>query len=155
MNLWRYCFAEVQATENCVLKLPTSDDTVNSLGFAYTEAGEQCTTTEFGRRVLLSFLSQSSQFQVLLHFTDVIARRRLQAIVWSVFGHTWAEFTLHLASCQSSSPAAVWDYAAVITPLWNNKSDHETHITQSSHTINEGIMDISNGPDWIAIIYCN
>ena len=47
---------------------------------AYTEAGEQCKATKFGRQVLLSFPSHSSKFRVLLHFADAIARRHSQAI---------------------------------------------------------------------------
>ena len=69
---------------------------------AYTEAGEQCNATKSSRQVLLSFPSQSSKFRVLLHFADVIARRHSQAITWSMFGHTWTEFTQHLALYQSS-----------------------------------------------------
>jgi len=65
---------------------------------SYIEAEEQRGTTNFGRQVLLSFLSQSSKFWVPLHLADIIARRHLQAIVWSMFGHTWTEFLQQLPS---------------------------------------------------------
>ena len=47
---------------------------------AVTEAGEKCGTTKFGREVLLSFLSQSFKFRILLHLAVVIARHHSQAI---------------------------------------------------------------------------
>ena len=47
---------------------------------AYTEAGEQHRATKFSGQILLFLLSQSSKFQVLLHFANIIASRHSQAI---------------------------------------------------------------------------
>ena len=55
----------------------------------YTEAAEQFKTTKFGRQVLLSFLSQSSKFQILLHFADVISKTSFAGYrVINVWTHT-------------------------------------------------------------------
>ena len=96
----------ITGNKNCVQDFGRYDQFSD---IAYTEAGEQCKATKFGRQVLLSFSSQSSKFQVLLHFANLIARRHSLSIVWSMFEHTWTEFIQHLPSYQSSSPTSVRD----------------------------------------------
>ena len=103
------------------------------MDFPYTEAGEQCKATKFGRQVLLSFPSHNSKFQGLLHFANVDSKT-------SFAGYRVINVQTHMNRIYPAFSLVSKLLHSLGTRLCSGTIN--THVAQSSHTINEGMMDI-------------